>query len=213
MNSHLPIIQDFRTVILANGAFPSHDLPLSFLRNAQQIVCCDGATQSLLDFGLEPTCIVGDLDSISDELKMRYNSILCQNISQEINDLTKAFQLCLRNGWTKITIVGATGKREDHTLGNISLLADYAENCEVQLLTDYGVFTAIQETTSFESYPEQQVSLFSLTPETLFTTKDLRFPLNEQRLSSWWPGTLNEAFGNTFTIKIDSGRVLVFRKY
>jgi thiamine pyrophosphokinase len=213
MNSILPIIQDFRTVILANGAFPTHDLPLSFLKNAQQIVCCDGATQSLLDFGLEPTCIVGDLDSISAELKMRYSSILYQNTDQEINDLTKAVQLCLHRGWTRITIVGATGNREDHTLGNISLLADYAEDCEVQLLTDYGAFTAMQETISFESYPKQQVSLFSLTNETRFTTQNLRYPLNEQHLSSWWMGTLNEALGDTFSIKIDSGRVLVFRKY
>jgi thiamine pyrophosphokinase len=66
----------------------------------------------------------------------------------------------------KIIILGATGKREDHTLGNISLLADYAEmlkqnfsvkatagnkklttdkdnpyNITVEIITDYGIFT------------------------------------------------------------------------
>ncbi len=213
MSQHLPIIQNFRAVILANGAFPTHDLPLSFLRNAEQIICCDGATMSLLTIGLEPTYIVGDLDSISDELKEQYQAILHQNTDQETNDLTKAVQLCLQKGWTKITILGATDKREDHTIGNISLLADYAENCEVQMLTDYGVFVSIRETSSFESYPKQQVSLFSLTPETRFTTQELRYPLSEQNLSSWWQGTLNEALGDTFTIQINCGKVLIFRKY
>ena len=41
---------------------------------------------------------------------------------QETNDLNKAFRYCLANGWTDIVILGATGKREDHTLGNIGLL-------------------------------------------------------------------------------------------
>ncbi len=209
----IPIIQNFKTIVLANGAFPSHDIPLSFLKNAERIICCDGATENLLIFGLEPNYIVGDLDSLSDSLKAKYADILQHNPDQETNDLTKAIHFCAENGWKEITILGATGKREDHSLANISLLADYSQIIKVQLLTDYGVFVPIATSTVFESFEGQQISIFSLTPETRFTTNNLRYPLNKRPLQSWWQGTLNETIDNNFEIKIDQGKVLVFREY
>ena len=207
------ILQDFRTVVLANGAFPTHNVPLSFLQKAERIICCDGATENLLAFGLEPDYIVGDLDSISDELKSRFASILRHNPDQETNDLTKAVTFCAENNWKSITVLGATGKREDHSLGNISLLVDYSESVDIQLLSDYGVFAPITDSTRFESFEGQQISIFSLTPETLFTTNNLKYPLAQRPLTSWWQGTLNESIGNYFEIEINQGKVLIFREY
>ncbi len=211
--SPLAIIQDFRTIILANGAFPKHEIPLSVLRQADRIICCDGATENLLKVGLEPDFIVGDLDSLSTELKTTYQAILRHNPDQENNDQTKAVRFCIENGWKELTILGATGKREDHTLGNISLLADYADEVKIQLLTDYGSFVAISCSTVFESFEGQQVSIFSFSPETLFTTHDLLYPLNNRGLYSWWQGTLNEATRNYFSIDINQGKALIFREY
>jgi thiamine pyrophosphokinase len=212
-NKMIPILQDFKTVILADGTFPEQDIPLSFLQKADRIICCDGAAASLLKFGLEPHSIVGDLDSISDTLKERFSPILFRNPEQETNDLTKAVRFCIEHGWNEITILGATGKREDHTLGNLSLLTDYAEKVNVQLLTDYGVFVPQLKSASYESYPGQQISIFSLTPSTLFTTDNLVYPLTNRYLTSWWQGTLNETTSNHFTLEMDKGKVLVFREY
>ncbi len=50
-------------VILADGSFPVHEIPLGYLREADHIICCDGSAESLLNAGLEPEAIVGDLDS------------------------------------------------------------------------------------------------------------------------------------------------------
>ena len=209
----IPLLQDFETVILANGDFPEHEIPLSFLKTAQCIICCDGATEKLLAFGREPEWIVGDLDSISEELKECFFSILFQSLDQETNDLTKSVQFCIKNGWDRITILGATGKREDHTIGNLSLLADYGKNAQVQLLTNYGVFNPQSQSTVYESYPGQQVSIFSLSPTTLFTTQNLVYPLQKRTLTSWWQGTLNEAAADSFNIIVDQGEILVFREY
>jgi thiamine pyrophosphokinase len=209
----IPLIQDFKTVILADGTFPEHKIPLSFLQKADRIICCDGATGKLLKFGLEPNFIVGDLDSISENLKQRFSSILFQNPEQETNDLTKSVQFCIENGWKEITILGATGKREDHTLGNLSLLTDYAEQVNVQLLTDYGVFVPQLDTAVYESYSGEQISIFSLSSETLFTSENLAYPLKNRPLTSWWQGTLNEAESTHFVIKINKGKVLIFREY
>ncbi|MDR1526146.1 MAG: thiamine diphosphokinase, partial [Dysgonamonadaceae bacterium] len=205
----IPLLQNFKTVILADGSFPEHEIPLLFLENACRIICCDGATAKLLAFGREPDAIVGDLDSISDELKHRFHPILFPNPDQETNDLTKAVRFCTQHGWKEITILGATGKREDHTLGNLSLLCDYAKTLQVQLLTDYGVFIPQSKSNVYESYPGQQVSFFSLTPATLFTTQNLMYSLKNQPLTSWWQGTLNESIAEWFGIGIDRGEILV----
>jgi len=209
----IPLLQDFRTVILADGDFPKQDIPLLLLKNARRIICCDGATEKLLMFGRKPESIVGDLDSISEELKQRFSPILFQNPEQETNDLTKSVRFCIEHGWKEITILGATGKREDHTLGNLSLLAEYGKTAHIQLLTDYGVFVPQYESAVYESYCGQQVSIFSLNPTTLLSTQNLVYPLEKRRLTSWWQGTLNESSGETFSIAIDSGEILVFRKY
>jgi len=209
----IPLIQNFRTIILANGNFPTHKIPLDFLHNAEQIICCDGAAQNLLNAGLKPDFIIGDLDSVSEEIKNKFAPIILHLAEQETNDLTKAVHFCLENHRTEITILGATGKREDHTLGNLSLLTDYAEKANVQMLTDDGVFIPLLKTCALESYSGEQISIFSLEPETRFTFHNLVYPVDNRKLTSWWQGTLNEAENNCFTIEFDKGKVLVFRQY
>lgn len=209
----IPLLQDFETVILADGRFPQHPIPLSCLKNAPRIICCDGAAEKLLPFGREPDGIVGDLDSLSDELKRRFAPILAHIPEQETNDLTKAVHFCTQRGWTSLTLLGATGNREDHTLGNLSLLAEYASIARVQLLTDYGVFTVAPPSATYESFPNQQVSLFSLSPEARITTQNLMYPLIDRSLTTWWQGTLNESQSESFAVRTDRGPLLIFRSY
>ena len=209
----IPFIYPYHTVILANGAFPQHPIPLSFLREASRIICCDGATESLLKYGLEPDFIVGDLDSLSHQLQQRYSPILHHNKDQETNDLTKSVNFCVEKQWNEITILGATGKREDHSIGNISLLLNYAANANVQMITDHGVFMPLLSSARFESFSGQQVSIFSLTYDTLFTFHGLKYPLTKQSISSWWQGTLNEALGDEFLIEMNNGKALIFRQH
>jgi thiamine pyrophosphokinase len=200
-------------VIIANGTFPRHPVPLAFLREASRIICCDGAAEALLEHGLEPDYIAGDLDSLSQELQQRYSHRLHHDPSQYYNDLTKAVNFCTERQWDEITILGATGKREDHSIGNTSLLVNYAGYAKVQMITDYGIFMPLLKPGRFKCFAGQQVSIFSLTPDTVFTFHGLKYPLTAETISQWWQGTLNEAIGTEFTIEMDRGEVLVFREH
>jgi len=209
----IPLIQKFDTVVLANGSFPVHPGPLVALRKAKRIICCDGSANKLSVEKVVPDFIIGDLDSVDDEIKNLYAHILIHRSEQETNDLTKAVHFCVENKWKEITILGATGKREDHTLGNLSLLTDYAEIASVQALTDYGVFNPLLKTTTLESYPGEQISIFSFKPNIRLTFYNLVYPVENRKLTSLWQGTLNEAETDYFTISFRKGKVLVFRKY
>ena len=201
------------TVILANGDFPSHPIPVGLLRGAIRIVCCDGAAAKLHDFGLEPTRIVGDLDSLDETLREKYADRIVSVTEQNTNDLSKAFRFCVKRNWRDLAILGATGGREDHTLGNLSLLADFQEKANVRLYTDTGVFTAIRKSTVFPSVPGQQVSLFSFTPGLRVYTEGLKYSVENVEFTRWWQAALNESFANEFRITFLGGPLLVFQTY
>jgi len=201
-----------QTIILADGEFPKNENLLRLLRESGRVICCDGAAQKLHAFGRKPDAIVGDIDSIPDDLEVLYRDIIFPSEDQETNDLTKAIEYCQMNNYQDIVILGATGLREDHTLGNISLLAEYALKIEnICMLTDYGRMDAIHKSTNFACLPGQQISIFSLTPDTQITAHGLLYPIENRNFTSWWQGTLNQTTGDNFRIEMDRGRLLVYQ--
>lgn len=195
-------------VVLANGDFPVHAVPLSLLENATHIVACDGAVAHLTAHdGHADIIAIGDGDSVPDNLRDR----LIQIDEQEDNDLTKATRYCLKQGWRRIAYLGATGKREDHTLGNISLIARYFLEMGVEplLVTDYGWFVVAQGDTEFESFQGQQVSIFNVNCKHL-VSEGLKWQSYPYR--QLWQGTLNEALYTVFRLHAD-GCYLVYRTF
>ena len=209
---NVPNMQEFDAVILANGEFPTHKVPVSLLGSGLPVVCCDGAAEKLIAKGFEPTAIVGDGDSLPTELKDRLQHLLHLVGDQNTNDLTKAVDYCVEQGYRRIAIVGAGGLREDHLLGNISLLAMFRKKADCRMFTNYGVFTAIGGDTVFESFPRQQVSVFSLDKDNVLTYKRLQYPVKGRKFAFWWEGTLNSALGDSFEVQT-TGDTIVFQTY
>jgi thiamine pyrophosphokinase len=200
-------------VILADGSFPEHSVPIQYLKDADHIICCDGSAAGLIDRDIIPEAIVGDLDSVSEEISARYRNRLFKDTDKETNDLTKAVKWCIAKGFREILILGATGKREDHTLGNISLLVEYAREADVKMVTDTGTFIPCLGGCRFDTFPGQQVSIFSIDPETEISADGLKYPIRKRKLKNWWEATLNEAVGNSFRLDFTGGRVIVFLKF
>lgn len=200
----------FDAVIVAGGEFPTAPQPMEVLQSAQFVVCCDGAADSYIATGRVPDSIVGDGDSISAANRERFAHLLHIVTEQESNDQTKAVRHLMERGMRRIAIVGATGRREDHTIGNISLLIEYARaGCNVCSFTDHGVFIPCNGTTTHKCRKGQQVSIFSITAKEL-SAEGLLYPIYD--FNNWWQGTLNECTGEEFTIKAN-GEYLLFINY
>ena len=205
---HIPY--DIEAVVLANGDYPFADVPFQLLKRAPYVVCCDGGANEYIERGCLPNIIIGDGDSLSETNRLKYADLIFHNPDQETNDQTKAVQYLLSKGKRKIAIVGATGKREDHTIGNVSLLMEYMRmGAEVRSYTDYGVFVPCKDTCVFECRPGQQVSIFNFTAKGL-KSKGLAYPIYD--FTSWWQGTLNRCTDASFTIEAE-GEYLVFLNY
>ena len=200
----------YNCLIVADGLFPKSDAVLTCMREAAYSIACDGAVEKMAAAGFEPDLIVGDLDSLSEPFRIKYADRIRRIGNQENNDLTKAVMQAREAGFESVCIVGATGLREDHTLGNISLLADYAPHFrEICMISDFGCFIAFERSCTLPCIAGQQISVFSLTPEMPVTVSGLRWPIQNRPLLSWWEGTLNEALTDHFMLEIPPGARLI----
>ncbi len=202
--------------ILADGDFPKHEIPLERLALADAIICCDGSVIKLERFtSLHPTWIVGDMDTLNENDKIRLKEIIIHNPDQETNDLTKAFNFALTHSPKQITILGATGGREDHTLGNISLLADYSDSiANIEMITDSGIFTAYSDSCTVESRPGEQVSIFTFDPTLKIKSAGLKYPTDQVLFDRWWKATLNESSEERFSLELSHpAKIILFRNF
>ena len=218
-SNYFPLISEhslFDAAILANGDYPTHAIPQTILHRTHPLVCCDGAGSETISRGLMPTAIIGDGDSCPNGVKSAYAHLFHQVEEQDDNDLTKATRYTLERLLStahkaKIAYLATTGKREDHTLGNIALMVRYYRQYHIipTLITDYGNFTIAQDTSLFETHPRQQISIFNLSCSSL-SGEGLRWP--PYPFQEYWQGTLNEALGDQITIHAN-GLYMIFRNW
>jgi len=198
-----------RTVILANGAFPRKGGEARrLLASAARIVACDGAADVLwrrmrrrADF------VIGDFDSIKRKPAKTldaHQQVVCV-LDQNTNDLTKAIDFCRTRGWKNLVIVGATGKREDHSLGNVFR----AMEAGIEVVTDEGVFIPAENNrASFRI----RLSLAVGSPISVFTTdtaakmnsSGLEWPLEGVEFRNLYCATLNRTSAKRVEIKSSS---------
>lgn len=173
-------------VILAAGDFPKRGgLAWRALAAARTVVCCDGAADAYRRrFRAEPTAVVGDCDSVEG----RFANVV-RIAEQETNDLEKAIRYCRARGWKRPLILGATGKREDHSLGNIFRALDHG----LDILTDFGRFRAIESRAILHVRKGGEISVFAPNPQTRMTSRGLEWPLDGVKLTTLYRATLNRA--------------------
>lgn len=196
-----------QVVIVGNGEFPTTPLTLKILKEATTVILCDGAANSYIKTGRNFDVIIGDGDSVSTEVMQNYASKIIINSDQETNDQTKAINFLYSKGITEISIIGATGKREDHSLGNISLLIDYMQQgINAKIFTDYGVFIPVTGNAKVLVNPKQKVSIFNYNC-TEMSAIGLKYPI--RAFNALWQGTLNEALNNEIIISTN-GQYLLY---
>ena len=201
---------NFEALVVGNGDFPNNPHVLELMNKIPYVVCCDGGANEYIHRGLIPDLIIGDGDSLSVDNQSQYAHLIHRIADQETNDQTKAVNWLIGQGKKNIAIVGACGKREDHTLGNISLLMEYQSlGAIVRSFTDYGVFVPSKDTQTFSGKQGQQVSIINFTAKGL-RAEGLRYPIYD--FTNWWQGTLNECMGEQWTIH-GKGEYLVFINY
>ncbi len=203
-------------VIICDGKFPKTEYPRYLIRSADFIICCDGALRKFLRnstaiFGEArlPDLVIGDMDTLPAAMQKRYSDIIIKETEQEHNDQTKAVRWALNNikGIDSIHILGATGGRTDHTIGNTSLLMEYTRmfdlgDISIEMVSDEGTVFPINDTTEFECGPGRSVSIFTPDNSLKIRSEGLMYPTDEVIFDNWWKATLNKSIADTVKLEL-----------
>ena len=203
-------------VIAGNGQFPKKEYPLYLLESADYVVCCDGALDTYLRHFRgrnlrRPDVVVGDMDSLSEKTAERFRDIAVKIDEQETNDQSKAFHYILEHfpDVDTIHILGATGKREDHTIGNLSLLMEYAremrrQDCgrtvSVDIVSDWSTAFAITDSCTLDVGEGRSVSIICPDNSLNIKSEGLIWPTGNGVFDNLWQATLNRASADRISL-------------
>ena len=203
-------------VIVGNGQFPKKEYPLYLLESADCVVCCDGALDTYLRHFSgrnlrRPDVVVGDMDSLSKKTAERFRDIAVKIDEQETNDQSKAFHYILEHfpDVDTVHILGATGKREDHTIGNLSLLMEYAremrrQDCgrtvSVDIVSDWSTAFAITDSCTLDVGEGRSVSIICPDNSLNIKSEGLVWPTDNVVFDNLWQATLNRASADRISL-------------
>lgn len=205
-----------RLVIIAGGDVPSPRVFREIVSRGQSVVAVDGGVENLLGLGMFPDLVIGDLDSISEKGKkqIQKNGVEIQQHPSRKNksDLEIAMEEAVKKNYDEILILGACGKRVDHTLFNLMLLFRFV-NCRPTIRI-FGKTEEIFAASGRTILRETKGTVVSLVPfserVTAVKLKGFRYELNgEDLLSGTSRGLSNVVEKTPATIEFENGKLLV----
>ncbi|HMX20568.1 MAG TPA: thiamine diphosphokinase [Anaerolineales bacterium] len=206
-----------RIIIFANGELPNKEKARALLREDDFIIAADGGTRHAIELGRTPNIIIGDLDSLPVNLEPSTLNIELMQFPADKNetDLELAIQHALTLNPQEIIIIGALGGRLDQTLGNIALISNLQPaTCNLKLNDGLEEVFFCHDHAEVNGAAGDIVSLIPWQGEvTGILTHGLKWVLqNETLYPHKTRGISNEMTGDTATIKIKSGLLLVVHR-
>ena len=129
-----------KALLLGNGEPPGAELFLREASDADIFICADGAAAFALEHGVWPQMAVGDFDSLDADVltKLREHGVEIEThpAEKDDTDMQLAAECALKLGATRFVLLGCGGKRLDHTLGNMQVLAFLREACVYAEMAD-----------------------------------------------------------------------------
>lgn len=188
-------------ILFAGGTVQEGSAVEQALASGKLIIAADSGAQTALRYGYVPAFVVGDLDSLPQATLKELEEAGCQVVAaQEEKDETDtelAIELALRQGATRITLLGALGgDRFEHTFANLLLLSAY-EGTPLEIVDGHsrGWLLRGPGTASIEGQPGDLLSLFPLMASAEgVSTENLYYPLRAETLRFGRPRGISNVF-------------------
>lgn len=210
-----------RVLIVGGGPIDPDQLKLELMYDPNLIIAADAGGQYLYDIGCFPQILIGDFDSLSQDMVIKMKEagveVFTYPIEKDLTDVELSVDLAIDRGATLIRIIGGLGGRIDHTLGNVGLLLKaYQKGVPAYLIDLWQEVTLIGSRIEIRNKPGCGISLIPLTIKVSgVTTTGLKFPLTDADLYSHQTlGIHNEFSQETATVSIKEGFlvIVVFRE-
>ncbi len=207
-------------VLLANGPLTLSPVIRQVIFSADRLIGVDGGSRHLRPLDVRPHLAVGDMDSIPQDLLQDYRQtgveLHLHPPKKDATDLELALELALARGATRISILGGTGGRLDHTLGNLFLLSRcLPAGVPARIMDQEQCVHLTDQSLSISGAIGDTLSLLPATPEACgVSLSGLEYPLSDATLTfgtSW--GMSNVFVETQATVTLRSGRLFVFHLF
>lgn len=184
-------------------------------------IAVDKGLEILSKTNIIPDYIIGDFDSVNKKILSKYENkdikIIYLKPEKDFTDTHMALKQAIKLGAKNITIVGATGTRIDHTLGNIHILKEALENNVYAELIDPNnkIILINQKTELTQNLRYKYISIIPLTTEVIgITLEGFKYGLEKATLKIGESiGISNEAIKRKLNIEIKQGiAILIYSK-
>lgn len=204
-----------KALIISGGARIERDKAVQAARGCELIICADKGAEYALYYGLEPDLIVGDMDSVNKDILQKFKGVKIEAAPPEKDhtDTHMAVIRALESGADDITMICATGMRNDHFIANVRLLITIFEQGATGRITDdTNTIYICTRSTSLIDKKGLTVSLIAASDKvTGITLEGFKYPLkNHEAGMGWTTGISNEVISDKAHISADSGMLFVF---
>lgn len=207
--------------LIVTGGDTSDEFASQVVKNGgyEIIIAADSGMEFLYRVGIVPDIIVGDFDSADADILDFYREqeqieICVLNPVKDDTDTESAIREAIDRGATNITIIGGTGTRLDHVLGNITLLGiGLEEGVSITLLDPHNCVRMYDRPVTIKK-EEQYGQYISVLPYSDFvenvTITGMKYPLNNYRMGGFNSlGVSNEIVDEEAHISFDKGIILL----
>lgn len=131
-----------RCVIIGGAEIKNYNRIKAKLNNDDFFVFCDSGLKHMEDLKISPDLIVGDFDSVKNP-ELQVETIVLP-VKKDDTDTFYAVKECLKRGFIEFLLIGVTGERLDHTLGNLSILLYlFNQGKEACIVDDFSVLRIV----------------------------------------------------------------------
>lgn len=204
-----------KCIILANGKPPRKTVIQYFQqRDYSSLICADGGANSALKMNLFPDVIIGDMDSISNESKRKFNkaSRFISIKRQTDTDVEKCLKYAIKKGYTQSLLTGVTGNRLDHTICNLGIVLKFFPQIGIGLIAEDSYLKPYTRYVKLRSFRGETISLYGFDKKTKIKSKGLKYSLKDVILPfGEKESTSNVATNDEVELIIGNGVIFVIR--
>ncbi|WP_296645198.1 thiamine diphosphokinase [Romboutsia sp. 13368] len=207
--------------IILNGEIKDYKYIKSIIckNNYDYIICSDGGANHTYKMNIVPDYIIGDLDSIEENIIKYYKS---KNVKfdkfptkKDETDTELSIWLANKLNAKKVDLIGALGGRIDHTIANINLLY-YIRNKNIipKIISEKEeVYIAIDEEIIIDGNKGDTISIIPIKGDAKgITLKNLEYPLENGIMDFSRPlGISNIMTKSSCNIKVNEGSIIIIK--
>lgn len=196
-------------LLFINGEAPSS---LPNLDGFDLICATDGAfdyLQALL-FPIEKLDFIsGDFDSLLDTSRVPKEKIIFTP-DQDEPDFYKALEILRDRGAKIVSVYGASGKAQDHFLGNLTTAFRFKDHLKIRFVDIHGEYFVLSHTTTLHNTKDRIISLYPF-PTARITTSGLKWDLLDKTLDQrGFISLRNIALADRVSIEVEEGDLIAF---